>query len=112
MSLILEPINRFQDEVSPQWAMYREAQTPDGAPISDVPTLLLGGVYDPTTPLANAERAAERLGRSTVLEVPAVSHDTWRSPCVQRVIRTFLAKPEGPPDTACFGEMTLSFLTP
>ena len=78
-----------------------------------MPTLLLAGEYDPTTPVENAERAAEGLSQSTVLEVPATSHDTWRgSPCVQSVIRAFLDNPNGAPDTACFDELTLSFITP
>ena len=109
MSLILEPINRFQNEVSPQWATYRPAQAAD-ATLSNVPTLLLAGEYDPTTPVENA---AEGLSQSTVLEVAATSHDTWRSsPCVQSVIRAFLDNPNGAPDTACFDKLTLSFITP
>ena len=113
MPLILDPINRFYDEVLPQWATYSPAQAPGGTNISDVPTLLLAGEYDPTTPVENAERAAQGLSQSLVLGVPATSHDTWASSsCVQSVIRSFLDNPDATPDTECFSDLALTFVTP
>ena len=75
--------------------------------------MCLAGEYDPTTPVENAERAAQGLSQSLVLEVPATSHDTWASSsCVQSVIRSFLDNPDATPDTECFSDLALTFVTP
>lgn len=69
---------------------------------SDVRTLLLAGEYDPVTPLAWAELAAETLTRAQVHEFPAAGHGVFRtSPCARSMIVAFLDDPTATVDAGC-----------
>lgn len=80
---------------------------------SDVPTLILGGEFDPTTPPDYGRRAAETLANSTFLEVPGLGHGVApNSECAQDVMGAFLDDPALPPDTSCVSDVpSLSFVT-
>lgn len=61
---------------------------------SDVPTLLLGGTYDPITPPRWAHEAARTLSRSEVVELPGLGHGTIDGgPCPLEMITAFLDAP-------------------
>lgn len=63
--------------------------------VSDVPTLLLTGTYDPVTPPEWAYQAAGGLRRSVVLELRGASHAVLGSePCTVELVEAFLADPE------------------
>lgn len=84
------------------------------APVtSDVPTLILAGEYDPTTPPQNAERVAPTLANATVVEFPDLSHnDTNGNPCAVAVTRSFLDDPTAAPDLGCVAGVGTPFLIP
>lgn len=70
--------------------------------ISDVPTLLLAGRFDPITPPAWANQAAETLSRHYLYELPTVGHGVVRSSdCGMALAVAFLADPTTAPDAAC-----------
>ncbi len=79
----------------------------DRAPVrADVPTLLLAGEYDPVTPPAWAELAAETLTAAQVYEFPGAGHGVFRtSACARSVIVDFLADPTVPVDAGCIATM-------
>lgn len=61
---------------------------------SDIPTLVLGGEYDPITPVRWGRVAADTLGRARVIEFPGAGHGIIDAgPCAERVIVAFLAAP-------------------
>ena len=67
---------------------------PLSAVTSDVPTLLLGGTYDPITPVRWAREAAKTLSHAEVVELPGLGHATIDGgPCPLRMITTFLDDP-------------------
>ena len=69
---------------------------------SDVPTLLLSGQFDPTTPPRWAELAAEKLSRSYSFVVPMGGHGVGMdTPCGRRLIEAFLDTPSHDPSPAC-----------
>lgn len=79
----------------------------DRAPVhADVPTLLLAGEYDPVTPPAWAELAAETLTAAQVQAFPGAGHGVFRtSPCARSMIAAFLADPTATVDDGCVATM-------
>jgi pimeloyl-ACP methyl ester carboxylesterase len=70
--------------------------------VSDVPTLLLAGGFDPITPPGNAHFAAATLARSYVFMIPSSGHDTIDSHvCASDLVAAFLADPHTRPDIGC-----------
>lgn len=77
---------------------------------SDVPTLLMAGVYDPVTPVAWAERAAQTLSRSHLVVGPSASHGVSSGQCGISVVLDFLDAPETVPDDGCLFDQELQFV--
>jgi pimeloyl-ACP methyl ester carboxylesterase len=90
-----------------QYAACRVWNVPDRASIqrvataSAVPALVVSGTFDVKTGASWAQDVARNLSRSTAVQVPGIGH--WvvpQSPCAQRVLASFLARPTAP-DTGC-----------
>jgi pimeloyl-ACP methyl ester carboxylesterase len=74
--------------------------------ISDIPTLVLSGQYDPITPPAWGDAAAEYLSNSFVYTFPAMGHGTVDvRPCPTDIALQFLADPTQEPDASCITNM-------
>ncbi|MEO1062154.1 MAG: alpha/beta fold hydrolase [Actinomycetota bacterium] len=80
--------------------------------VSDVPTLVLSGAFDPITPPSYGEDAAEDLADAVVVEHPFLSHATASDPCVSGIVAAFVAAPTDPVDTGCIDEAVAPELTP
>jgi pimeloyl-ACP methyl ester carboxylesterase len=73
---------------------------------SAIPTLLLSGEFDPGTPPAFADMAAETLTHHYTVVFPYLGHtDGFSSPCHASIVSGFLDDPSHPPDMACITEM-------
>lgn len=69
---------------------------------SDIPTLVLAGDYDPITPPADAQLAAETLTNSYYFEFHGYGHGiTDGGECAEAIIASFLADPSIEPDGSC-----------
>ena len=81
---------------------------------SDVPALLLSGVYDPITPPAWAALAAETLTQGQTIVVPGVGHGAIRSSnCVAQMAAVYLDAPTQPVNAICLlNNAPLSFYVP
>ncbi|NJM07120.1 alpha/beta fold hydrolase [Candidatus Gracilibacteria bacterium] len=80
--------------------------------VSDVPTLILSGQFDPATPPSYGEEAAQTLGRSTVVELVGSSHDpASASPCGVTIVQSFLQDPAATLDTSCADDAPIVFAT-
>jgi len=74
--------------------------------VSDVPALVMVGEFDPITPPAWAERAAETLSHGYFFEYPGVEHGASASPgCPRQMMIAFLDDPTAVPDNACIADM-------
>jgi pimeloyl-ACP methyl ester carboxylesterase len=74
---------------------------------SDLPTLVLGGEYDPVTPPADGELAAQTLSKSTFLEFPGLGHGvTLANECPANIAIAFLNDPTAAPDSSCINAMS------
>ena len=76
----------------------------DRTPVaSAVPTLLLSGEFDPTTPPRWADLAAESLSRSHSIVVPMGGHGVGMDTrCGRALVGAFLNAPRADPSPACF----------
>ena len=72
------------------------------AVVSDIPTLLLSGQFDPTTPPRWADLAAETLSNSYSFVIPMAGHVVGiDTPCGRKLMGRFLYRPDQVPDSSC-----------
>ena len=70
--------------------------------VSDMPTLLFSGAYDPITPPAWAEAAAQSLSASWHFVFPASGHGALgHNDCADQLARSFLSQPTAQPLGNC-----------
>lgn len=89
----------------------------DGAPdientpvLSDIPTLVLSGQFDPVTPSAWGFSAAETLSHSFAYEFPGVGHGSiYAGECPVSILLAFIDNPTAEPDSSCIGAMGVRF---
>lgn len=80
------------------------------AVVSDIPTLLLVGQFDPVTPPAWGFGAAEFLSNGYAYEFPGLGHGIIDGgDCPEAIIETFLDNPEFEPDSSCIGSLYVTF---
>lgn len=104
--LVQVPQLPFQYETCRLWDVPDRAAIQRVATTSAVPTLLVSGTFDAKTGASWAKGAARTLSRSTSVVGPGITH--WvvpQSPCAQRVLASFLARPTAP-DTRCVAGLT------
>ncbi len=82
--------------------------------VSDIPTLVLSGEFDPITPPEFGDIAAETLTRSYVYTFPNVGHGAaLTGDCVNQIIVDFLDNPTVEPDASCLADLSPpNFITP
>ncbi len=80
---------------------------------SDIPTLVLAGSLDPTTPAAWGQMAADHLSNSYYAEVPFGGHgEIDAGQCPVDIGLAFLDNPGSAPDMGCLSTMNFRFYVP
>ncbi|MCB1581852.1 MAG: alpha/beta fold hydrolase [Xanthomonadales bacterium] len=69
--------------------------------VSDIPTLLLSGEYDPVTPPENAEKVMQTLSNAQHLVAKGQGHIVGTRGCMPKILAAFIKDPEAELDTAC-----------
>lgn len=88
-----------------------QAPSSSNEPVSsDVPTLLMAGRFDPVTPVAWAEQAAETLENSTLVVAEQQSHGVSPGECGMAIMRQFLDAPGTVLNVDCFADEDLTFV--
>lgn len=78
--------------------------------ISDIPTLLLAGEFDPITPPEWAEETAGYLVNGHAFTYPATGHGVFsRGGCPATMTLSFINDPAAEPDASCIAQMTPLF---
>ncbi|MGQ9549806.1 MAG: alpha/beta fold hydrolase [Roseiflexus sp.] len=82
--------------------------------VSDVPTLVLSGRFDPITPPAFGDVVARTLSRAYVYTFPDTGHAAVdSSACADTIMASFLDNPLQQPDASCLAESTAPrFISP
>ena len=89
-------------EACTRWDVATLPGSVDEPVVSDIPTLLLSGRFDPVTPPHFAAAAAAGLTNATNLVDPQASHGVaFLSPCANTIIADFLNNPNETPDSSC-----------
>jgi pimeloyl-ACP methyl ester carboxylesterase len=74
--------------------------------VSDIPTLILSGEFDPVTPPEFGRQVAARLPNSYFFEFPGAGHSgDSTNPCALAISASFLDDPTTAPDDACLADM-------
>jgi pimeloyl-ACP methyl ester carboxylesterase len=77
------------------------------AVVSELPSLILAGQFDPVTPPEWSQLAAETLGNHFYYEFPGSGHGIMRSErCGLEIGLQFLEDPTSEPDASCMDELT------
>ena len=100
-------------EMCQLWQVEELPSSVDDPVTSDIPALLLSGQFDPITPPANAETAAETLSISYSFVDPTGSHGALSSSnCIDRIVAEFLDDPLSRPNGACLNSQTPADFVP
>ena len=74
--------------------------------LSDIPTLVLAGRFDPITPPEYGRRVADRLEKAWFVEFPTLAHGVATvEGCPRSITLAFLEDPQVEPDSACVAGM-------
>jgi len=74
--------------------------------VSDIPTLVLTGEFDPVTPPEYGQLVAGYLSNSYFFELPGIGHDILSaSECARGMIGAFVSDPTQAPDASCVAAM-------
>ncbi len=95
------------------WQAPRGVKIESQAVVSDIPTLVLAGSFDPITPPEWGKRAAETLSHSYFYEFPNAAHGVFlSSDCPVQMVEAFLDHPETAPDASCIEGLEVKFYVP
>ena len=89
-----------------------EAPAVENEPVaSDLPVLILAGEFDPITPPASGQLAAQTLSRSVYYEFPGVGHQVIGArTCAMDIAISFLEAPGSAPDASCMQKLKMGFV--
>jgi len=74
--------------------------------VRDIPTLILGGEFDPVTPPEYGQLVAGYLSHSYFFEFPGVGHFIIADECARSIAGIFFDDPTRAPDVSCIAEMS------
>lgn len=101
---------REQLAICEMWPKAAKRATTKAPVTADVPTLSMGGEFDPVTPFYWAEQATKTLSNATYLFMPGLAHGSMDA-CSRAIKGAFFADPRAALDTACNASRALSFAT-
>jgi pimeloyl-ACP methyl ester carboxylesterase len=91
------------------WGLTTPSARENEAVFSDIPTLMMGGEFDPVTPTRLLPLVAAGLKNSTMIEMKGQAHAVWFTPCGLKLFNDFVANPNTKPDTTCASEGRIVF---
>ncbi|HUI90239.1 MAG TPA: alpha/beta fold hydrolase [Anaerolineales bacterium] len=98
------------------WGATAPAYGEDDPTVSNIPSLIITGSFDPTTPPAYAKQVAARLSHSYYFEFPNLGHTPTAadsSGCAMSIVEQFLDNPSTEPDRSCLDKLkTPVFVVP
>ncbi|GAB5408740.1 MAG: alpha/beta fold hydrolase [Balneolaceae bacterium] len=105
----------FSKKVCDNWNVAPDYKIENEAISSKIPTLVLSGSYDATTPLSWAEQINENLENSFLLVFSGWKHGlttNWGNSCAMEAANQFFNNPENMPTSECIVEVnSFSFTT-
>jgi pimeloyl-ACP methyl ester carboxylesterase len=100
-------------QVCDLWKIPKLGPEANAPVVSDIPTLLFSGRFDPITPAYFAETAAKTLSHSYAYTFPNTSHGAFLfNSCANRIAQEFLSNPTVAPDARCIAGEPATFDIP
>lgn len=100
-------------EICKLWRVKKSPILEDQPITSDIPTLVLAGVYDPVTVPAWGELASRTLSKSYFYTFPNAAHGVFASgDCAVNMIGNFVNNPNEKPDSTCIESLEMKFYVP
>lgn len=98
-------------EVCADWKIPASDPVANEPVISDVPSLIITGTFDPITPPSYGEVLAGDLSNSTLVNIPIAGHDpvTTSGECPISIVVAFESDPAVELDTSCVDDLTMDF---
>lgn len=87
------------------WPVAQAGQSIKEPLVSDIPTLVLEGEFDPVTPPEYGQLVSSYLSNSVFFELPGVGHDVLSRECARSIAGAFVDDPTQAPEAACFAQM-------
>ncbi len=95
------------------WKVKPLSDDVDAPVVSDIPTLILSGEFDPNTPPSGGSLVAETLSHSYAYTFPGLGHSVVNnSLCARSIVLDFLADPTQEPEADCMAGLGRQFLVP
>ncbi|MDH3301055.1 MAG: alpha/beta hydrolase, partial [Acidimicrobiia bacterium] len=88
-------------DLCPSWPSGEAPPVENELVVSDVPTLLLGGQYDPITPPSGMGLIAAGLTTTYQFLFPHEGHGVAPTPCGAEIVARFIDDPSAQPDSSC-----------
>jgi len=79
--------------------------------ISDIPTLIVSGQFDPITPVQFGDMATSHLSNGYHFVIPWSGHGSTPEGCGLSIMRDFLITPSEKPDAHCLSDIHFQFYT-
>jgi len=93
-----------------QWPVEMADTSFKDALVSNIPTLLLEGEFDPVTPTEFAQLLADNLSDSHLFEFPGIGHNiAVATDCSRQMIGGFFEDPSQAPSASCISEIDTGF---
>jgi len=92
----------------------RKQDPQDAIPVTaNIPTLIISGQYDPTTPVATGQQVAAELPDNYFYIIPGMGHGaTVGNDCSSAIMMEFLKDPTTAPDSSCLKSQNFDFFIP
>jgi pimeloyl-ACP methyl ester carboxylesterase len=91
-----------------RWNVHPASASEKAPVVSNIPTLVLEGEYDPVTPPSQGNLAAHTLANSYTFEFPAMGHGVfiynWPA-CASQIVRAFESQPTTKPNGSCIAQL-------
>ncbi len=98
------------------WGSTPPAAGENAPVVSDIPTLIFEGAYDPVTPPMYGKQVAKNLSHSYYIEFPNQGHTPFlgdTTGCASALVLAFFDHPESEPNRSCMADLTpIQFITP
>lgn len=113
LATLMRDSNESLFKVCDLWQVPKLGPQANEPVVSDVPTLLLSGRFDPITPATFAEEAARTLSQSYAYTFPNTSHGAFLfNACASGIAQQFLENPAVAPNDNCIAAEPTTFDIP
>lgn len=96
-------------EICDAWDLTPSGEISNEPVVSDIPTLIITGKFDPITPTFDGQLLLDNLSNGVLVEIPTASHDPLDTSgtCGVGMAVAFLDHPRKELDTSCVADLTL-----